>query len=296
MRKNIVKKTLAAAMLTLIACTSMSAMAEPAWVRVDDYYVEFGCGYGELWGDAVICGALVACEKNFRHSSYQDMYWTGDITINNSYSKACIIEGYYMNLLFIPRCKVGTYSHDRPDGCYEFKEFDPCEGKGVRHYPDGNSKKDYAGMICDENLEVTQTCAWTGHIEDDYPDAVDILKDCMLAHEDEHMTAKDELQCDNPNGRADWDPRWGVDRHQDRECDGYIVELTCIDGKMRDNACGSNTNCINDLKSRRHNILNDIMAGKSGIPGTIGVCNMYEGLDATYYGGVNQRYTDQKSQ
>lgn len=253
--KRFLKKTLTSGMLALMACTSMSAMAEKQWVRVDDYYVEFGCGYGELWGDAVICGALVACEKNFRRPYFQDMYWTGDITINNSYSKACIIEGYYMNLLFMPRCKVGTYSHDRPDGCYEFKEFDPCEGKGSFVGDNGEWVHSYGGQLCDKDTEeIFAACVWRDNIARDYPNAADVLRSCISNHEDEHMTATEDQYCRTDIERANWNPPWGI-RGFRRECDGYIVELTCIDGKIRDNACNSNAQCQDELARRRSQIL-----------------------------------------
>lgn len=204
--RKMVKRTLTVGMLVLMACTSMSAMAEPTWVFVADVVPGSRSVDSDDKGFDKICEYYAREQSN---SSWPVIFdGTYDLTLLKDHGYIALIcfgEDHLNNRDWFPAkfsCPwnlegteiLGTFSLDRPDGCYEFKEPDciplpvPLSGSLCKEEPpkapDG-TPLGAAVVACDGTT--MQLCLWEkyqGDAQD--PQAIAFINRSTFVHEDFH--------------------------------------------------------------------------------------------------------------
>lgn len=138
-----VKKTMAAGMLALIACTSMSAMAEPQWVKVDNLHYTVGTESYSASSWEEICqgyaekyylpgtGVCIDYNTNCHQFAGSVLSYSGGSLVCSSFQTGD--KKYSVNTTFCPQGqkRVEGVNGLGSFGCYEYIDCDTAA------YPDG---------------------------------------------------------------------------------------------------------------------------------------------------------------
>ena len=263
LKKKWVKTGLAA---LLFSCLSVGAFADMQYVRVSDFYDQYG-------NTGTINELCVIHANNLEHPFVPEGFtYTGSwewSTYPGSNVIRCILNNnvYWESVGVYPKCPNGGSIDKERLGCYELQEVeepdpcltrsgegcvDPCEGKGIYTNARGEEVADYGGQACRDG-NIVKACVWPDNFLETNARAKEIIRDCVLEHEEQHMQEKDEHQYCNDigqgsaNGRANWENQ---DDARYFECDGYIKEALCLQGKIKNNACNNDAECNDQIKGR----------------------------------------------
>ena len=127
--KQYFKRMMLALMVSIGVMGAMGVQAqaqEKAWVRVDDYCV-FSINYSRCGSLDEICRDYVSFYSSGSvqfngHSELKPGYWPAARCFFNQYGGGVPPEA---SINFNPGCKVGRWSTERPDGCYEQRDNCP---------------------------------------------------------------------------------------------------------------------------------------------------------------------------
>lgn len=116
---NVIKKGTVLALATLGLCLSVSASAEPQWVKVSDFY-DSNNNHGSIDTLCTIHAANLSHPQWDSFSYSGEWYWSlTNKRITCQLNSNPFWKGHSIDL----KCpNGGSVSQDRPDGCYEFKE------------------------------------------------------------------------------------------------------------------------------------------------------------------------------
>lgn len=248
MRKNIVKKTLAAGMLALMTCTSMSAMAEKQFIWAGEVCDTNACVFK---GFDAVCRHAVGVRNAIGGSAWPVTY-LGSWTITGDYSLHCAADNKLDNRNFVAtsfRCSrfLSYFSMDRPDGCYfnmdcdaktypDGVPFEGCPTPEPEHCPPKFPQNpeecsiaekgfDFGGVVCNKDGSpfkdgsMFKVCIWPENIgylfKTEDCQAQEIIARCISQHEQKHI---------DYGGICNEKNRQAASRYEDRKTDGYKLE------------------------------------------------------------------------